>query len=51
MSLIEPGLIVLTSIFVLVMLTSVFLDVLTLIWSIFMLECIAKIPVDDGSNH
>ena len=45
------GLIFLNSIFVLLLLASSFVDVLALFWSILMLKCIAKIPVDNGSNN
>ena len=44
-------LIMLTSVFVLGLLTSVFVGVLMLIWSIQMLEYISKIKVDNGFNH
>ena len=36
---------------VLVFWTEHFAGVLTLIWSIMMVECISKIPVDNGFNH
>ena len=35
----------------LILLTSVFVDVLTLIWSILVLKFISKIPVDNGFNN
>ena len=35
----------------LILLTSVFVDVLTLIWSILMVKCVAKITVNNGLNH
>ena len=35
---------------VLVFLTGVFVSVLMLIWSILMVECIYKVPVDNGFN-
>ena len=44
-------LVLLSSIYVLVLFTAVFVGVLTLIWSILMLESISKISVDNGSNH
>ena len=31
--------------------TGVFVDVLTLIWSILVVKCISKILVDNGFNH
>ena len=45
------ALVMLSSVSVLVQLNGVFLGGLTLIWSIMMLECISKIPVDYGYNH
>ena len=44
-------LVLLSSVSVLVLLTDVFVGVLMLIWSILMLGCISKIPVDNGFNH
>ena len=44
-------LILLTSVSVLVLLAGVFVGVLTLIWSILMLEYISKFPVYNGFNH
>ena len=38
----------LTSVSVLLLLTGVFVGELTLIWSILMLECITKIPVENA---
>ena len=36
---------------VLVFLTGNFVGVLTLIWSILIVECIYKVPVDNGFNN
>ena len=36
---------------VLVLLTGIFVSVLTLIWSILMVEFISKVPADNGFNH
>ena len=44
-------LILLTGVYVLVMLTGVFVGVLKLIWSIMVLECIARNLVDNGFNN
>ena len=44
-------LVLLSSVNVLVMLTGYFVGVLTLIWSILMMECISKISVDNGFTH
>ena len=44
-------LILLSSGAVLVLLAGIFADVLTLIWSILMVEFITKIPVDNGFNN
>ena len=44
-------LVLLSSDSVLLLLTDVFAGALTLIWSILMLECNYKIPVDKGLNH
>ena len=50
-SLVVSGLILLTSVSLLVLLNCVFVDVLMLIWSILMLKCISKIIVGNGFNH
>ena len=44
-------LILLTGVSVLGMLTGIFVSVLTLIWSILMLECIVKIYIENGFNN
>ena len=44
-------LILLSSGAVLVFLTEIFVGVLTLMWSIHMVESISKVPVDNGSNN
>ena len=41
-------LVLLTSVSVFVLLAGVFVGVFVLIWSILMLECIAKITIDNG---
>ena len=51
MSLIGYGLILLTSVPLLVLFTRVFVDVLMLIFSILMLKFIAKITVNNGFNN
>ena len=44
------AMILLSSGTVLVFLTGIFVGVLKLIWSILMVECISKVPVDNGFN-
>ena len=44
-------LVLMSSVDVLVLMTGIFVGVLTLIWSILMLECISKVPVDNGINN
>ena len=44
-------LVMLSRVAVLVLMTGIFVGVLTLIWSILMLECISKVPVDNGFNN
>ena len=39
------------SVAVLVLLNGIFVGVLTLIWSILMVGCISKVPVDNGFNN
>ena len=41
----------LSSVALLVMLTVIFFGVLTLIWSIMMVECISKVTVENWFNH
>ena len=44
-------LIMLSIVVVMIFLTDIFVGVLTLIWSIFMVEFISKVPVDNIFNH
>ena len=44
-------LILLSSGAVLVFMSGIVVDVLTLIWSILMVECISKVTVDNGFNN
>ena len=44
-------LIMLSSDAMLGLLTGIFVGALTLIWSILMVECILKVPVDNGFNN
>ena len=44
-------LIMLSIFVVMIFLTDIFVGVLTLIWSIFMVEFISKVPVDNIFNH
>ena len=36
---------------VMIFMDGIFVGVLTLIWSILMVECISKVPVDNGINN
>ena len=51
MSVEGSGLILLSSCAVLVLLTENVVGVLMLIWSIMMVECIYKVPANNGFNH
>ena len=44
-------LILLSSVFVLVLMNGIFVCALILIWSILMVKCISKVPVDNGFNN
>ena len=43
--------ILLSSIAIVVLLTGIFIGVLTLIWSILIVKCISKVPVNNGFNN